>query len=45
MKTPEIVANDSWLKPFEGIITKRISKADEKENELTGGNSLGDFAN
>ena len=45
MKTPEIVANDSWLKPFEGIITKRISKAEEKEKELTGGNSLGDFAN
>ncbi len=36
--------SDSWLKPFEGIIEKRIGKCLSKENQLIGNGSLSDFA-
>ena len=36
--------SDSWLKPFEGIIEKRIGNCLSKENQLIGNGSLSDFA-
>ena len=45
MKTPEIILNDLWLKPFESIINKRITQSQKKEKELIGERFLGDFAN
>ena len=41
---PLLVQNDEWLKSFTGVIEKRIAAADQKENELTGGKALYDFA-
>ena len=41
---PKLVENDIWLEPFAEVIIKRIQEADSKENEITGGKSLSDFA-
>ena len=43
---PAIVEGDSWLSPFSDIIYRRQLKVIEKEQELTGGDtvSLSDFA-
>ncbi len=41
---PIIVQNDPWLKPYTEIIKRRVNEAEAKENELTGGKSLYDFA-
>ena len=45
MKTPDLISNDPYLKPFEAVIINRLKKAENKEIELTGEGSLGDFAN
>lgn len=45
MKTPELILNDPYLKPFEDVILHRLLKAERKEIDLTGGGDLGDFAN
>ncbi|MBQ5996296.1 MAG: 1,4-alpha-glucan-branching enzyme, partial [Bacteroidales bacterium] len=44
METPYIVQQDPWLKPFESQIADRKIQADRKEVNLTGGQSLHDFA-
>ena len=45
METPEIVKNDPWLGPFEGVIRDRLSRAMQKENEfIEESGSLRDFA-
>jgi 1,4-alpha-glucan branching enzyme len=36
-KPPAIVRNDPWLRPFQGVIERRIRRAVEKEKELTTG--------
>lgn len=41
---PVIVQNDPWLNPYTEIIERRISEADTKENEVTGGRTLYEFA-
>ena len=41
---PKLVRDDSWLEPFAEIISNRIKEADAKENELTEGKQLTDFA-
>ncbi len=43
-KIPKLVKDDPWLEPFAEIISNRIKEADAKENELTNGKSLLDFA-
>ena len=43
-KLPKLVENDKWLEPFSDTIIKRIEEADIKENEITDGKSLSDFA-
>ncbi len=45
MKTPEIIRNDPWLKPYEKVIVDRLEFAEKKEKELTGDSTLSDFAN
>ncbi len=44
MDTPRIVKNDPWLEPFKQSILNWIQLSGEKEQELTGGKSLMDFA-
>ena len=44
MKTPLLVQNDTWLKPFTTQIAQRQIRADAKEEKLTQGVSLSDFA-
>ncbi|MEN8116954.1 MAG: alpha amylase C-terminal domain-containing protein [Bacteroidota bacterium] len=41
---PKLVLDDSWLEPYSGVISDRMIVAGRKEKELTGGNSLADFA-
>lgn len=41
---PKLVQDDMWLEPFADTIINRISEAEAKEKELTGGNNLADFA-
>ncbi len=42
---PWIVKEDPWLSPFAGVISRRITKALDKERELSAGSgSLADFA-
>lgn len=41
---PKLVQDDSWLEPYSGVISNRMIMADRKEQELTGGKSLLDFA-
>jgi len=41
---PKLVQNDSWLEPYSGVISNRMIVADRKEQELTNGKSLIDFA-
>ena len=41
---PKLVQNDSWLEPYSGVISNRMIMAEKKENELTGGKSLAEFA-
>jgi len=43
-KSPALVQNDEWLKPFAEIIINRIKEADIKEKELVGEGTLYDFA-
>ena len=43
-KIPVLLQNDTWLEPFADVILNRIEAAEKKEAELTGGNSLYDFA-
>ncbi len=43
-KLPKLVQDDKWLEPFAAVIEDRIKKADEKELELTGDQTLSDFA-
>jgi len=46
MYTPKLVKNDSWLKPFEKIITNRLNRAQKKEENLCGSSgNLNSFAN
>lgn len=45
MKTLKITENDKYLKPFEPQIIERLEKAEAKEKEICGENSLKDFAN
>ncbi len=40
-----LINNDPYLKPYEDIILHRIKHLEIKENELTGGKSLSEFAN
>ncbi|MCK4661445.1 MAG: alpha amylase C-terminal domain-containing protein [Bacteroidales bacterium] len=44
MNSLKIVKNDPWLEPYNNIISNRIKFAYNKEKELTGNNSLSDFA-
>jgi 1,4-alpha-glucan branching enzyme len=44
MDTPRIVKNDPWLEPFKQSVMDWIRLSGEKEQELTGGKSLMDFA-
>ena len=44
METPYIVQQDPWLRPFEAQIAGRKIQADRKEQNLTGGQPLHDFA-
>ncbi|MCY1721149.1 alpha amylase C-terminal domain-containing protein [Prolixibacteraceae bacterium Z1-6] len=41
---PKLVQNDSWLEPYSGVISDRMIVADRKEQELTNGIPLIDFA-
>jgi 1,4-alpha-glucan branching enzyme len=41
---PKLVKDDPWLEPYAEIISGRIAEADKKETELTGNQSLSDFA-
>jgi len=41
---PKLVQDDLWLEPYSGVISDRMIIAERKEKELTGGNSLSDFA-
>ncbi|MDD4108127.1 MAG: alpha amylase C-terminal domain-containing protein [Prolixibacteraceae bacterium] len=41
---PKLIKDDGWLKPYIKEIIYRIAAAGIKEEELTGGNSLYDFA-
>ena len=41
---PLLVQNDSWLKPYSKNIAQRKVRLSRKENELTQGASLSDFA-
>jgi len=41
---PKLVKDDTWLQPFAEIISARMSEAEAKENELTGEQSLAEFA-
>ena len=43
-KLPKLVKDDKWLEPFSETIINRIKDADKKEKEITGDNSLLDFA-
>lgn len=42
--TPSIIDQDSFLRPFESVINKRITRAKNTLDQLTNGKSLGDFA-
>ena len=44
-KTLALIKDDPWLKPYEEAITGRYNDMVSKEQELTGGGSLTDFAN
>ena len=46
MKTylPKLVQEDPWLQPYSGVISDRMIVAEKKEKELTGENSLYQFA-
>lgn len=44
MEKLNLVKNDAGLEPFEKIISQRLLKARQKEETLTGGRSLSDFA-
>ena len=44
-RTLPIIKNDPWLKPFAACINGRHEDAIRKEQELTGGGALTDFAN
>lgn len=41
---PNLVLNDSYLESYSGIISDRMIVANKKEQELTNGKSLADFA-
>ena len=41
---PKLVKDDIWLEPYAEIILRRIKEAEAKENEITGGSRLADFA-
>ena len=43
-KLTKLVKDDPWLEPYAEIISGRIAEADKKETELTGNQSLSDFA-
>ena len=43
MNTPSFYISDSWLKPFTGVIDKRIGKCLIKEKHLIGNGLLTDF--
>lgn len=45
MKTPLLIANDAGLKPYEEVILRRIDKARQTEQKLTGGRPLSEIAN
>ncbi|MDR1667595.1 MAG: alpha amylase C-terminal domain-containing protein [Bacteroidales bacterium] len=45
MEIPVLVQNDTWLKPYAAHIACRKSRVERKEDELTGGVSLADYAN
>ena len=44
MNPDSFYISDPWLKPFTGIIDKRIGKCLSKEKQLVGNGSLSDFA-
>jgi 1,4-alpha-glucan branching enzyme len=44
MEYPTLIKNDEWLKPFAGVIMRRLTSAAEKKERLTHGKSLSDFA-
>ena len=44
METPYLVRNDAWLEPFAAQIAERKTLADQKEQSITDGRSLYDFA-
>lgn len=44
MDSLNLIKNDPWLKNFSSVILSRYNEALRKEDELTGGNSLRDFA-
>jgi len=44
MNSPGFYTSDPWLKPYTGVINKRISNCLQKEKQLTGNGSLSDFA-
>jgi 1,4-alpha-glucan branching enzyme len=44
MKPGSFYISDSWLKPFTGVIDRRIIKCLNKEKELTNNSSLTEFA-
>ncbi|MFA5328102.1 MAG: alpha amylase C-terminal domain-containing protein [Prolixibacteraceae bacterium] len=44
MELPNLVKNDSWLKPFESTIVSRLQIAEDTENEILNGKSLSEFA-
>ncbi len=45
MHNPGIIKQDPWLRPYEGKIIQRQKYASQMERELTGGQSLKDWAN
>ena len=44
MNPASFYISDPWLKPFTGVIDKRIEKCLSKEKHLIGNGSLSDFA-
>ncbi len=43
-KIPKLIQDDMWLQPYAAVIINRIETAKKKEEELTGGGSLYEFA-
>jgi 1,4-alpha-glucan branching enzyme len=44
MARPQIVLNDPWLEPFEGVIQDRLALAEETKQALCGPKSIVDYA-